>query len=109
MRKIAEDKRREKLEDELAKKRILEKIRQDREDKQKKYEKEKNQIKDANQAERLKKEQQKALEKQAEASKNSNIARIQFRFVDGSFISKQFDPEQTLSDAKDFVIQVLFN
>lgn len=109
MRKIAEEKRREKLEDELAKKRILEKIRQDREEKQKKYNQEKNKMEDAKLAESLRKEQQQFLEKQAEASRNSSKARIQFRFVDGSFVSKQFESDQTLSDAKDFVIQVRSN
>lgn len=90
----------------MAKKRILEKIRQDREEKQKKYLEEKNQSENAKEKERLRLEQQKILEKQAEAARNSSIARIQFRFVDGSCISKQFESDQTLSDAKDFVIQV---
>jgi hypothetical protein len=106
LRQIAEEKRKEKLEDELAKKRILERIQQDREEKQKKYAQEKEEVQRAKEAERQKLEQQRLLEKQAEAARNSNIARLQFRFVDGSSFNSQFDPNQTLADVRDFVAQV---
>jgi hypothetical protein len=36
----------------------------------------------------------------------SEICRIQFRFVDGSSIANQFDPNQKLMEVRDFVAQV---
>ncbi|CAF0843116.1 unnamed protein product [Brachionus calyciflorus] len=107
MKQLAEAKRKEKLEDELAKKRIMEKIQQDREEKQKNYAQEKQDVQSAKEAERQKLEQQKLLEKQAEAARNSNIARLQFRLVDGSSFNSQFEPNQTLKEVKDFVAQKL--
>lgn len=51
-------------------------------------------------------ELQKQQEKQAEAARNSNVARLQFRFVDGSSVVNQFTPDQTLDEVRQFVIQV---
>lgn len=106
LKKIAEDRRREKMEDELAKKKILEKIQQDREEKQKKYAQDKVEAEKAREVERARQEQQKLVEKQAEAARNSNSARLQFRFTDGSSVVNQFTPEQKLQEARDFVEQV---
>lgn len=50
---------------------------------------------------------QKQQEKQAEAARNSNIARLQFRFVDGSSVVNQFTPDQTLEEVRQFVAQKL--
>jgi len=107
LKKIAEEKRREKMQDELAKKKVPEQIRLDREEKQKKFSKEKEELEKAEAERKAKLELQKQQEKQAEAARNSNIARLQFRFVDGSSVVNQFTPDQTLDEVRQFVTQKL--
>lgn len=107
LRRIAEEKRREKQQDELAKKKVLEQIRLDREEKQKKYSQEKVELERAEAERKAKLELQRQQEKQAEAARNSNVARLQFRFVDGSSVVNQFTPDQTLDEVRQFVAQKL--
>lgn len=106
LKRIAEEKRREKMQDELAKKKVLEQIRLDREEKQKKYSQERVELERAEAERKAKIDQQKQQEKQAEAARNSNVARLQFRFVDGSSVVNQFTPDQTLDEVRQFVAQV---
>lgn len=103
MKRLAEQKRKEKLEDELAKKRVMEKIRQDREDKQKKYSSEKVEVDKSKEAARAQQELVKQQERMAEAANRSKFARIQFRLTDGSSVVNQFEPEQKLDDAREFI------
>ena len=107
LRKIAEEKRKEKLEDELAKQRIKERIQQDREEKQKKYAKEKEELENSKKTQLEQQELARQQQAQAESARLSQIARIQFRFVDGSSVNQQFDPNQTLDEARSFVADKL--
>jgi hypothetical protein len=107
LRKIADEKRKEKLEDELAKQRIKERIQQDREEKQKKYAKEKEEFENSKKAQSEQQELARQQQAQADLARQSQIARIQFRFVDGSSVNQQFDPNQTLDDARSFVADKL--
>jgi hypothetical protein len=58
-------------------------------------------------AERVRQDLARQQEKAAEAARNSNVARIQFRFTDGSSTVGQFEPDQLLRDAHQFVEQRL--
>lgn len=107
IKKLAEEKRREKMQDEQAKRRVLEQIKLDREEKQKKYSKEREEAEKVEAERKAKLEVQKQQEKQAEAARNSNAARLQFRFVDGSTLVSAFTPEQTLDEVRQFVAQKL--
>ena len=105
LKRIAEQKKQEKLDDLLAKQRIKERIQQDREDKQKKYALERETIDKAKEDMRL--ELAKQQQQQNEAAVRSQIARIQFKLIDGSSIVNQFDPNDTLSQAKQFISDVI--
>ena len=107
LRRIADEKRKERLDDELAKQKIKERIQQDREEKQKKFSQEKEELEGARKAKAEQQELIRQQEAQAEQARLSQIARIQFRFVDGSSINHSFDPSQPLEDARAFVAQKL--
>lgn len=107
LKRIGDQKKKEKLDDQLAKQRIMERIAQDREDKQKKFSAEKEEQSKQTQGEKAKQEQLRQENFLAEAARNSKIARIQFRFVDGSSCVSQFEPSQNLEDARLFVAQKL--
>ena len=107
MKRIAEEKRREKLSDELAKKRVLDRIREDREEKQKKYSAEKDEADRAKEALQAERELVRQRERMAEEANKGKIARVQFRLTDGGSVVNQFDPEQTLEDAKAFIANVI--
>jgi len=107
LKRIAEEKRKEKLDDELAKKRIIERIQQDREDKQKKYAQEKVELEKSKEAARTQLELAKQQERLIEAAAKSTFARIQFRLTDGSSVVNQFDPNQTLDEARLFITEKL--
>ncbi len=106
LKRIAEEKRKEKLDDELAKKRIIERIQQDREDKQKKYAQEKVELEKSKEAAHTQLELAKQQERLIEAAAKSTFARIQFRLTDGSSVVNQFDPNQTLDEARLFITEV---
>jgi len=106
MKRIADEKRREKLADEQAKQRVLEKIREDREAKQKKYNTQKDESEKAKETLRVERELERQKERLIEEANKGKIARIQFRFTDGASTSNQFEPELTLEDVKNFVIKV---
>lgn len=107
LRRIADEKKKEKLADEQAKQRIMEKIKQDREDKQKRYAKEKEETDKAKEADRARLEAEKQQKAQADAARNSQIARIKFNLVDGATFTNQFEPTQPLSEVQEFVRQKL--
>lgn len=107
LKRIAEQKKQEKLDDLLAKQRIKERIQQDREDKQKKYALERETIDKAKEDMRAQLELAKQQQQQNEAAVRSQIARIQFKLIDGSSIVNQFDPNDTLSQAKQFISDVI--
>jgi len=102
LKKMADDLKKDRMQEELAKKKVLEQIQRDREDKHRKYVHEQEQVKN----EKLQKKQ---LESNQEAARNSNIARIQFRFVDGSSAVETFEPDQAFSLVNDFIKQKLAN
>jgi len=89
----------------MAKQKIMERIQQDRNDKQKKYEQEREEQEKMKDMERVKQEELKQEKQMMEAAKNSEIARIKFCFTDGSSLSSQFDPNQKLEEVREFVAQ----
>lgn len=107
MKRLAEAKRKEKLDDEIAKKRVMDRIQQDREDKKKKYSAEQAELDRVKNEERAKKELVKQQERDAEAANRSKYARIQFRLVDGQSCVSQFDADQVLQDARTFIANKL--
>lgn len=107
MKRLAEQKRKEKLEDELAKRRVMERIKEDREAKQQKYAAEKSELDKTKEAARVQKELAKQQQQMIDAANKGKFARIQFRLTDGSSVVNQFEPEQTLEDARAFIAEKL--
>lgn len=107
MKQIAVDKRKEKLADEVAKKRVLDRIKEDREEKQKRYASEKTEIDKVKEDARIKRELVKQQERMIEEANKGKVSRIQFRLTDGTSVIGQFDPEQKLEDARAFIVEKL--
>ncbi|GFO30343.1 ubx domain-containing protein 4-like [Plakobranchus ocellatus] len=97
----------EKENDRLARQKVKEEIERDRAEKALKFNKQKNEQAQAREEENRRKlaEQQAALAE--EQARRSDIARIQFRMADGSFLTQQFPATETFRTIEEFIIQHL--
>lgn len=103
--KIAEDLRKKKLEDKMAREKVKAQIAQDREDKKARFGVEKTERDQVKASKEATQTLEKAEEQKVKAKVNMEVARIQFRLPDGSTLTNQFSSSSPLQEAHDFLAQ----
>ncbi|KAJ3591545.1 hypothetical protein NHX12_006678 [Muraenolepis orangiensis] len=109
MRRIMDERNREKAEEKAARDRVKQQIALDRADRAARYSKNQEEVQTAKQATLEARQLEQEARKEAVARERSAVARIQFRLPDGSFFTNQFPSESRLLEARQFAVQEVGN
>jgi len=107
IRKAAEERQKEKEEQRLALIKIKEQIAQDRAERSQKFNKEKQEREEKRKEQEKQKLVEEAEKAERIAAERSTVARIQFKLPNGVSQNHRFDPENTIGDLYNYVIDEL--
>ncbi|XP_067372492.1 UBX domain-containing protein 4 isoform X2 [Channa argus] len=107
-KRLLEERNREKAEEKAARERVKQLIAMDRADKAARYSKIQEE-KAAKEALLQARQAEQEAKKEALVRERSNVARIQFRLPDGSFLTTQFSSKSTLHEAQHFAVKEVGN
>jgi len=107
IRKAAEERQKEKEEQRLALIKIKEQIAQDRAERSQKFNKEKLEREEKRKEQEKQKLAEEAKKAEQLAAERSTVARIQFKLPNGVSQNHRFDPEDTIGDLYNYVIEEL--
>ncbi|KAM9304902.1 UBX domain-containing protein 4 [Gastrophryne carolinensis] len=109
IRRVLEERNKEKAEEKAARERIKQQIAQDRADRAARFAKNKEEQEAIRIAELQARQAEMEARREAAQKERSTIARIQFRLPDGSSFTNQFPSEAPLEEARQFASQTVGN